>query len=131
MTGFAEKMDKLIFYDQILLADARYIGNMEDEIDRYIAYKIQRFMNKFVINPKCFIYYNATENEIRERMKAVRACNLNEYIVLDATYDEDGIVSNKHRHVYIMPNVNVNEGDFIWLYTKKAHIIRTTIARRQ
>ena len=25
-------------------------------------------------------------------MKAVRACNLNEYIVLDTTYDEDGIV---------------------------------------
>lgn len=52
-------------------------------------------------------------------MKAVRACNLNEYIVLDTTYDEDGIVSNKHRHVYIMPDINVNEGDFIWLYTKK------------
>ena len=51
-------------------------------------------------------------------MKAVRACNLNEYIVLDTTYDEDGIVSNKHRHVYIMPDINVNEGDFIWLYTK-------------
>ena len=70
VTGFAEKMDKLIFYDQILLADARCIGITEDEIDGYIAYKIQRFMNKFVINPKCFIYYNATENEIRERMKA-------------------------------------------------------------
>ena len=63
VTGFAEKMDKLIFYNQILLADACYIGLMEDEIDGYIAYKIQRFMNKFVINPKCFIYYNATENE--------------------------------------------------------------------
>lgn len=70
VTGFAEKMDKLIFYNQILLADACYIGLMEDEIDGYIAYKIQRFMNKFVINPQCFIYYNATENEIRERMKA-------------------------------------------------------------
>lgn len=70
MTGFAEKMDKLIFYDQILLEDSRYIGITEDEIDGYIAYKIQRFMNKYVINPKIFIYYNATENEIRERMKA-------------------------------------------------------------
>lgn len=70
VTGFAEKMDKLVFYDQILLADARYIDIMEDEIDGYVAYKIQRFMNKFVINPKSFIYYNATEGEIRERMKA-------------------------------------------------------------
>ena len=50
-------------------------------------------------------------------MKAIRKCNLNEYIVLDTTYDENGIVSNKHRHVFIMPNINVNEGDFIWLYT--------------
>lgn len=52
-------------------------------------------------------------------MRAVRECNLNEYIVLDTTFDEAGIVSNKHRHVYIMPDINVNEGDFIWLYTKK------------
>ena len=51
-------------------------------------------------------------------MRAVRKCNLNEYIVLDTTYDEEGIVSNKHRHVYIMPNIDVNEGDFIWLYTR-------------
>ena len=60
---------------------------------------------------------SGNDNE-RLIMKAVRACNLNEYIVLDTTYDEDGIVSNKHRHVYIMPDINVNEGDFIWLYTK-------------
>ena len=52
VTGFAEKMDKLISYDQILLEDSRYIGITEDEIERYIAYKIQRFMNKYVINPK-------------------------------------------------------------------------------
>lgn len=70
VTGFAEKMDKLISYDQILLEDSRYIGITEDGIDGYIAYKIQRFMNKYVINPKSFIHYNATENEIRERMKA-------------------------------------------------------------
>lgn len=50
-------------------------------------------------------------------MRAVRKCNLNEYIVLDTTYDEEGIVSNKNRHVYVMPDINVNEGDFIWLYT--------------
>ena len=52
-------------------------------------------------------------------MRAVRKCNLNEYIVLDTTYDEDGIVSNKYRHVYIMPDINVNEGDFIWLFTRE------------
>lgn len=52
-------------------------------------------------------------------MQAVRDCNLNEYIVLDTTFDEAGIVSNKHRHVYIMPDINVYQGDFIWLFTKK------------
>ena len=52
-------------------------------------------------------------------MRAVRKCNLREYIVLDTTYDEEGIVSNKHRHVFIFPNINVNEGDFIWLYTRE------------
>lgn len=59
-----------------------------------------------------------TDNE-RLIIRAVRACNLNEYIVFDTTFDEDGIVSNKHRHVFIMPNVSVNEGDFIWLYTRQ------------
>lgn len=54
-------------------------------------------------------------------IKAVGKCNLNEYIVLDTTFGESGIVSNKHRHVYIMPDINVNEGDFIWLYTKKGN----------
>ena len=52
-------------------------------------------------------------------MRAIRKCNLREYIVLDTTYDEDGTVSNKHRHMYIMPDINVNEGDFIWLYTRE------------
>ena len=52
-------------------------------------------------------------------MQAVRECNLNKYIVLDTTYDENGIVSNKHRHVFILPDINVSEGDFIWLHTRK------------
>lgn len=64
---------------------------------------------------------SGNDNE-RLVMKADSACNLNEYIVLDTTFDEEGIVSNKNRHVYIMPDINVNEGDFIWLYTKKRHI---------
>lgn len=50
-------------------------------------------------------------------IQAMRACNLNEFIVLDTTFDEDGIVSNKCRHVFIMPDICVNEGDFIWLYS--------------
>lgn len=56
-------------------------------------------------------------NDERLIIRAMRPCNLNEYIVLDTTFDEDGIVSNKHRHVFIMPDISVNAGDFIWLYT--------------
>ena len=52
-------------------------------------------------------------------MKAIRKCSLNEYIVLDTTYDEKGIASNKYRHVFIMPDIEVNDGDFVWLYTHK------------
>lgn len=52
-------------------------------------------------------------------IQAVNKCNLNEYIVFDTTFDEEGIVSNKHRHVYVMPDIEVNTGDFVWLYTKE------------
>ena len=52
-------------------------------------------------------------------IKVIRKCNLNEYIVIDTTFDEEGIVSNKHRHVYIMPDIDVEEGDFVWLFSKE------------
>ena len=57
----------------------------------------------------------------RERViiKVLKTCNLNRYILFDTTYDENGIRSDKHRHVYVFPDLIVNEGDFIWLYTKQ------------
>ena len=60
-------------------------------------------------------------------LKAIRKCNINEYIVLDTTFDENGIVSNKHRHVYIMPDINVDEGDYIWLYIRRKSNYRKTV----
>ena len=45
--------------------------------------------------------------------------NLSRYILFDNTYDEDGNVSNINRHNFIFPNLNVNKGDFIRIYTKK------------
>ena len=56
-------------------------------------------------------------------IKVLKTCNLNRYILFDTTYDENGIRSDKHRHVYVFPNLIVNEGDFIWLYTKKVLIM--------
>lgn len=56
-------------------------------------------------------------NKERLVMYAFNECNLNEYIVLDTTYNEEGVISNRLRHVYIMPDIKVNKGDFVWLYT--------------
>lgn len=58
-----------------------------------------------------------TDNE-RVVLKVLSKCNINSYILFDTTYDESGIVSNKHRHLFVFPDLVVEEGDFIWLYTK-------------
>lgn len=34
-------------------------------------------------------------------LKVLRNCNMNEYVVFDTTFDENGVVSNKHRHLYV------------------------------
>lgn len=58
------------------------------------------------------------ENE-RVVLKATRDCNISWYILFDNTYESDGTSSNLWRHLYIFPDLNIKEGDFIWLYTKK------------
>ena len=58
-----------------------------------------------------------TDNE-RVVLKVLSKCNINSYILFDTTFDESGIVSNKHRHLFVFPDLVVEEGDFIWLYTK-------------
>lgn len=57
------------------------------------------------------------ENE-RIILKANKACEISWYILFDNTYDEAGNISNLWRHVYIFPKIQLNEGDFVWLYTK-------------
>lgn len=51
--------------------------------------------------------------------EVVLDCNLWPYIVFDTTYDEDGDVSNVHRHSYIFPNRTVQKGDYVRLFTGK------------
>lgn len=46
-------------------------------------------------------------------------CNSGDYLVFDETYNEDGSVSNKLRHLYIFDSHSLSEGDFIWLFTHK------------
>lgn len=57
-----------------------------------------------------------TDDE-RVVIKVLSKCNLNNYIIFDTTFTENGILSNKHRHLFVFPNLIVNEGDYIWLYS--------------
>lgn len=61
---------------------------------------------------------DAQTDDERIVIKALSKCNINSYILFDTTYDEKGIVSNKFRHIFIFPDLVVEKGDFIWLYTK-------------
>lgn len=61
---------------------------------------------------------DAQTDDERVVIKALSKCNINSYILFDTTYDEKGIVSNKFRHIFIFPDLVVEKGDFIWLYTK-------------
>lgn len=61
----------------------------------------------------------ATGDEERIVFRVLVECNLSNYILIDKTYDENGQVSNVHRHCYVFPNIEVQRGDFIILYTGK------------
>lgn len=50
-------------------------------------------------------------------LKVTQLCNIGRYILFDTTYEENGAVSNRHRHSFIFPNLNVSAGDYIILHT--------------
>ena len=52
-------------------------------------------------------------------LKVLRNCNMNEYVVFDTTFDENGVVSNKHRHLYVFPQIDVKVNDTVVLYTRR------------
>ena len=51
--------------------------------------------------------------------RVLEDCNLSRFILMDNSYDEDGNVSNVHRHSFVLPNMNVSKGDFLRVYTHK------------
>lgn len=55
----------------------------------------------------------------RVRIKVKEDCWLDDFLIMDNTYNENGGVSNKYRHVYQFPCHRVNVGDTVYLYTKK------------
>lgn len=51
--------------------------------------------------------------------RVLEDCNLSRFILMDNSYDEDGNVSNVHRHSFVLPNMNVGKGDFLRVYSHK------------
>jgi len=45
--------------------------------------------------------------------------NLKGYAIVDVTFDDDGNPSNEFRHIYFFPDLEVNPGEWIRLYTGK------------
>lgn len=60
------------------------------------------------------------ENLQTERvvLTAQNACNLNSFVLFDSTYDEEGNVTNKERHLMVFPSINLKRGDRVILYTR-------------
>ena len=46
-------------------------------------------------------------------------CLLHNYLIHDDTFDSDGDMSNKLRHMYRFPLISVKSGQYVALYTKK------------
>jgi hypothetical protein len=50
---------------------------------------------------------------------AVQAnCNLGDYLLTDSTYGSDEEPSNKLRHVFFFPNLQVKQGEYVVLWTQ-------------
>lgn len=53
------------------------------------------------------------------KLEVIDDCYLANYVLFDTTYRTSDKVSNKQRHVYLLPYKDVKKGDTIYLYTRK------------
>lgn len=51
-------------------------------------------------------------------LEVLEDCNIGQYFLFDTANDENGIESNKERHLYIFSSQLVKKNDFIVLYTR-------------
>ena len=51
-------------------------------------------------------------------LKALENIDIGNYMIADTTYIDEDQVSNKLRHTFWLPDVKVNKGDLIVVYTK-------------
>lgn len=63
-----------------------------------------------------------TDNE-RLVLEVVKDCNIGRYMVIDTTFNEDGSVSNLHRHVFFFPFKEAKRGELIFLFSKTGNLI--------
>jgi len=65
---------------------------------------------------------NNPDNEF-VRLQAISApntkVNLGHYAIVDNTFDGDGDKTNVFKHFYKFPNLEINRGDFVRLYSGK------------
>ncbi|MFW1813918.1 hypothetical protein ACG9X6_04545 [Acinetobacter guillouiae] len=55
----------------------------------------------------------------RVKFKVKKECWLDDFLIMDNTYTENGAISNKYRHVYNFECVKLYPGEIVYLYTKK------------
>lgn len=68
------------------------------------------------------IRYGSYQGDIEKefiRINVKEDCWLDDFLIMDNTYNEKGGISNKYRHVYQFPCRRVWAGEVVYLYTKK------------
>lgn len=65
-----------------------------------------------------FVKGHGDLKEERVVLKALSDLNVGSYIISDTTYYSDDEVSNKLRHIFWIPDKDVEKGDLVVIYTK-------------
>ncbi len=56
-------------------------------------------------------------------LQATKDCNLNNYMIFDETYKDDGSASNKHRHIFIFPDWTIKKVSLYFFLLAPGQII--------
>jgi hypothetical protein len=73
---------------------------------------------------RCVVDGNNHKNEMLV-IDVIEDTDMGQYLVMDSTYNPDGTVSNKFRHIYWFPPKKVKKGDVVVLYTKPGNYSMT------
>ena len=63
------------------------------------------------------IYHRGKLSEEHVSLLVVQNCNLCNYMIMDTTFAEGGLISNEHRHVKWLPEIEVTAGMMVALWT--------------